>query len=127
MLALPTVKYSYFVHVQLLYSNVISLDTFDIVSVPIRTPTILAVTRLISNLCFRDKLQLPASPVGGRGGGGGEEMPVDIRGFFGHPLVGGGGAVSSMEDGGQALLHEYQSLPAIGKLTNINDIILRYV
>ena len=36
----------------------------------------------------------------------GEEMPQDIHAFFGHPLHG---------DDTQALLHEYQNLPAIDK------------
>ena len=48
-----------------------------------------------------------------------DEVPEDIRAFFGHPLT----AVSSDTEGGEgsqasamALLHEYQNLPAIDKV-----------
>ena len=71
---------------------------------------------------------LPNNTMGRR-----EEIPEDIRAFFGHPLT----AATSAIDGDDAhasalaLLHEYQNLPAIDrsdmkigdKFGSLNDIL----
>ena len=60
--------------------------------------------------------------LNGKREGGRDEVPDDIHAFFGHPLSSDGIVGEDTDHSALAILHEYQSLPAIDRTdTKVGD------